>query len=771
MLRSVSVSKTGSTCMSKCLWIMVGFVLPLAALGQCSRDPSPRKKVALVLEGGSAFGLAHVGVLEWLDENHIPVDCIAGTSMGAMLGGMYAMGYSPAEIHKTVATTDWDAVLYDRIDYQDLAFSRKQDARTYPNTLAFGFREGFRLPESFNAGHRVGLILDDITQPYWKLQSFDDLPIPFRCVATDLAAVPNRADRLLNNPHVFRDGSLSFALRSTMALPGFFSPVHDRENKTVYIDGGVLENLPVEVARKMGADIVIAVHLRTRPFDPTKPISFIDVLGNTILVITSTNEVKSLFTLTESDVEINVDVSRFVSADYDKYKELMQQGRKAIEQDSVGKKILALRLDDAAWDELAQRRLARKPPAFSQDKVQDVAVDTEDSGMAEAISQGLSKYKGRPFDAAQARRLQTDLNRLVGTGRFARLGYRMVERDSQKVLEISATRRDYSFAVIKPVIAIDGSDYQNPLFVLGARLTAFDVGGPGSEWRSQLLLGSRYGLSSEYDWPIRPFSRFFFAPQATADSSPLNIYRDQDLLARNQLRKLSGALDLGFDISRNAQIRVGYEGGGLKLSHILGNAALLPFSSGHFGTTSFKFAFDRLRFGLRKLEAPVVPRDGAEFDASFQWHDSWLGASDHFATAESDAAAFKSVNAAGSLYVKGSGGSTLGFTNNGLPSFSLGGPLRLAAYGSNEFLTNQYFYGSAGYVHKVYKLPSLLGGNIYLTAAYEIGKPYGIPGAPSLPMDGVAGVLLDYAFGPLFLGGAGGESGHRKFFFYLGRWF
>ena len=140
------------------------------------------------------------------------------------------------------------------------------------------------------------------------------------------------------------------------------------------------------------------------------------------------------------------------------------------------------------------------------------------------------------------------------------------------------------------------------------------------------------------------------------------------------------------------------------------------------------FAFDRLSFSLRKLEAPVVPRDGAEFDSNFQWHDSWLGASDHFPSAESHLALFKSVNKAGSLYVKGSGGSILGFTNNGLPVFSLGGPQPLAAYGENEFLTNQYFYGSAGYVHRVYRLPSLLGGNIYLTGAYEVGKPYGMPG-------------------------------------------
>jgi NTE family protein len=121
--------------------------------------------------------------------------------------------------------------------------------------------------------------------------------------------------------------------------------------------------------------------------------------------------------------------------------------------------------------------------------------------------------------------------------------------------------------------------------------------------------------------------------------------------------------------------------------------------------------------------------------------------------------------------MKAAAGSTLGFSNNGLPSFSLGNPLRLAAYGTNEFLTNQFFYGRAGYVHRVYASESVLGGGIYVTGSYELAKPYGIPGAPTLPMDATAGVILDYAVGPIFLGGSVGESGHRKLFFYLGKLF
>lgn len=147
------------------------------------------------------------------------------------------------------------------------------------------------------------------------------------------------------------------------------------------------------------------------------------------------------------------------------------------------------------------------------------------------------------------------------------------------------------------------------------------------------------------------------------------------------------------------------------------------------------------------------------------------GATHHFPTAEIDGSLFKSVNREGSVYLKASSGSTLGFINNGLPSFSLGNPTRLAAYGTNELLTNQYFYARTGYIHRVYNSESLLGGGIYVTGSYELGKAYGLPGSPVLPMDATAGVILDYAVGPIFLGGSVGEGGHKKLFFYLGKMF
>ncbi len=756
-------------------WLALSLLLsPLAVPAQTESHPAPRKKIGLVLEGGGALGLAHVGVIQWLEENHIPVDYIAGTSMGGLIGGMYAMGYSPAEIQNTVGLIDWDAVLYDRIDYDNLAFRRKQDRRTYPNLLAFNVRKGFRLPEGVNAGHRVGLILDNITRAYSNLKSFDDLPIPFRCVGVDMigggveifGGPPGNAPAKEPAHH---QGSLNQALRSTMSIPGFFSPVRAGVNR-LYVDGGVLDNLPVQVAQDMGADIVIAVHLDTGSFDPRSDISLLDVVFRSVAVVISTNEKQSLARLNKEagDMEIDVPVAHYRNTEYEKHDRLEKTGYNATKQNM--EKLLALRIPPEEWaryqeakDQKNLRKLAQPLKPASQEVV------AADPALGAAVKHGISDYTKQPFEEKQAQHLEQELDRLMGTERFASLGFRLEQYDGQPRLVVTANKRD-SGAVVAPVLAIDGSDYRSPIFTVGLRTTLLDVGGAGAEWRTDALLGSQYGLASEYYRPFRSFSPWFFAPQIKAETLPFDVYNRLTHIAAFQLRTISGAFDLGYNFSRDAQLRIGYEGGAIKLSRTIG-APVFPFSSDRIGTTTARFSLDKLKFALHKLEAPVVPRQGMEFESKFEWHDGWLGATRHFPTAEADLSFFQPVKSAGSAYLKTSSGSTLGFINNGLPSFSLGNPLRLAAYGTNELLTNQFVYARTGYIHRVYSSDSLLGGGIYVTGSYELAKVYGVVNAPYLPMDATAGVILDYAVGPIFLGGSMGESGHKKLFFYLGRLF
>lgn len=869
--------------MSKFVLTFITLLVPLANLAQtstdsslpCKKDVTGRASIGLALEGGVALGVAHVGVIKWLEENQIPVDCIAGTSMGGLIGALYSMGYTPRpdsrfyekDINVFLSGLDWDGIFYDQTEYGNLTFMRKEDRRIYPTLLEFRFNRGLRLPEGLNAGHRVGLIFDRLAWPYSKLESFDGMGIPFRCVATDIT----RSKSDVFGKDVFvkdvgKEGTLSEALRSTMSLPGFFNPVHQQIDgkERIYVDGGLLQNIPTKVLKEMGADIVIAVHLKSAQIDSTSDLSFLDVVSNSLSVITAANENTSLDDLTAMDRCITVNLEEFKSTDFLKWEKIRNKGEtdarmsfaRCKKPQEPGQRrccgdptpFSGIQLPCSKWEEYKHRRMERRcaasglckdewgeeeykdrrknrsatglckeereedeephikplgltahyvrisisstdePDSARRNSATTAQQKQKDAALGEQIRQGLSckqRDKGAPgdydcpkyvkaegsFGDEEAKRLEQQLNRMVGTGRFERLGYHMrSDEKGASYLNITVSSRESAPVVLKPVVAIDGSHYTNPIFALGARFSKFGIGRAGSEWRGEVLLGSRYGASTEFYQPIfTSFSPWFIAPRATAESAPFNIYHDQDQLAHYQLRTISGGLDLGYNFSRSAQLRLGYEGGGIKLSRLLG-ASIFPFSSDRMGTTSLKFTFDRLKFSLYRLEAPVVPRNGVEWTSAFQWHDGWLGATNHFPTTTADLGLFKSVNQYGSIYLKADGGSTLGYVNNGLPSFSLGGPLRLAAYGTNELLINQYLHGSTGYVHRLYRFEAL-GGAIYATASFEIAKPYGLPGAPTLPKDGTAGVILDSMIGPLFVGGSVGDHDHRKFFFYLGRLF
>src|ERR1700720_3096591 len=262
---------------------------------------SPRPRIGLVLEGGGALFLAHIGKIKWLEEKCIPVDMIAGSSMGALVGGTYATGESPDQIANLISSIKWHEVLRGVTRYKDLSFRRKEDRQDYPNAFEFGLKQGAQFPSGFNSGQQVGLILDHVGLPYSEMKSFDELPIPFRCVATDLVA---------GDSYVFDHGSLAEAMRASMSLPAFFTPV--RERNRVLVDGGLVNNLPVDVARQMGADIVIAVHLALPRLDPNAPLSSVTVLQRSANVSIAVNELRSM---EDADILLKADAERFTMTD------------------------------------------------------------------------------------------------------------------------------------------------------------------------------------------------------------------------------------------------------------------------------------------------------------------------------------------------------------------------------------------------------------------------------------------------------------------------
>jgi NTE family protein len=723
-------------------WLLTLFLLiNILAVPQDHTPVSKHPKLGLVLEGGAALGLAHIGVLQWLEEHRIPISYVAGTSMGGLVGGIYATGNSPASIRETVDGIDWNEVLRGKIPYQDLSFRRKQDAEQYPNGLEFGIKKGVRFPEGFNSGHQVGLILDRISLPYSEMKSFDDLPIPFACLATDLVS---------GKEHVFRQGSLARALRATMSLPGIFTPV--RTDDSVLVDGGLLDNLPVDVAKAMGADVVIAVHLQAKPLAAKESLSSFGVLGKSISVVVAANELRSM---EKADILISVPLGEYGSSDYQKDDAIIRQGYEAAAAKATI--LSAFSVDEASWrDYLAQRDARRKEAPIPQ----FVEVTGTKPALSKEIEQKLSGNLGKPVDSAD---LDRQLTYLSGAGRYSRVGYRMVEKNGQQGLLVVADEKEYGPPIIRPLLVIDGSDYNRWQFLIGARVTFLDVGGFGSEWRNDVTLGSEHSVRSEFYRPFGESLRWFVAPQAFARNTQENFYKGNTEIAEYRKRQAGGAFDVGYTFSRSSELRIGYEVAQEKFSPTVG-AATFGTLDGRVGTTS-------LRYNRLGRDNPIVPSKGLDVHFRTQWYDANPGASTGFPLAETQLAFFKPISRPASVFFSAAGGTTFTYHQTGVPPFLLGGSQNLVAYGGNEFLTNQYFLFKAGYIRKLWDLPPLLGDKIYAVGTYEIGKVYDVPNVSSLPTDVSGAIVVNSLFGPILVGGAYGATGHHKFFFRVGRVF
>ncbi|PWT88180.1 MAG: patatin [Blastocatellia bacterium] len=706
------------------------------------RTPTPKHpKIGLALEGGAALGLAHIGVLQWLEEHRIPVSYIAGTSMGGLVGGIYATGNSPGDIRDIVDAIDWNEVLRGQVPYRDLSFRRKQDAEQYPNGLEFGIKNGIRFPEGFNPGHQVGLILDRIALPYSEMNTFDDLPIPFACLATDLVS---------GKEFVFRQGSLARALRATMSLPGIFTPI--RTDNSVLVDGGLLENLPVDVAKKMGADLVIAVHLQTKPLVAKEPLSSFGVLGRSVSVVVAANELRSI---EKADVLISVPLQEYSSSDYEKNDEIIRLGYEATA--SKAALLSAFSIDEVSWRSyLAQRDARRKSipvPEFVQ-------VTGTTPALSKDIEQKMSGNLGKPVDKAN---LDRQLTYLTGVGRYSRVGYRMIEKNGEQGLLIVADEKEYGPPIIRPLLVIDGSQYNNVQFLIGARITFLDVGGFGSEWRNDVTLGSEHSVRSEFYRPFGETLRWFVAPRAYAQNVQTNFYKGNTPIAEYRKRQGGGALDFGYTFSRGSELRIGYEAAQEKFSPSIGSAT--------FGTLEGRVGITSLRYDRLGRDDPIIPRSGLDVHFRSQWYDANPGAQSGFPLAETQLSFFKPLNKSSSVFSSAAGGTTFTYHQTGFPPFSLGGSQNLVAYGINEFLTNQYFLFKAGYIRQLRELPPLLGDRIYAVGTYEIGKVYDMPTVSSLPTDVSAALVVKTLFGPVLVGGAYGATGHQKFFFRIGRVF
>ena len=725
---------------------LLNFAMSAQSSEQVTAPVAKRPTLGLVLEGGGALGLAHVGVIQWLEEHRIPVSYIAGTSMGGLVGGVYATGRNAHEVLEVVDSIHWNQVMAGQTPFDDLSFRRKQDARDYPSTLEFGARKGLQMPAGFNSGQEVSLILDRVALPYSQIKSFNDLPIPFACVATDL---------VYQEEHVFRDGPLDLALRSTMSLPGIFTPVS--VDGHIYVDGGLMNNIPVSVAKSMGADIVLGIHLQTAPLKPDATLSSFAVLGESIEAVIAANERRAM---SQADIIVSVPLQKYTSLDFNDAETIIKIGYAAAAANAD--KLMPLSVDEASWQKYLSERDARRRKAETPTFVNVAGVPPN---IAQPIAAQFSDVVGKPVDTAL---LDQNILDLVGTGPYSVVNYSMVQKNGEPGLLLEATPKPYSPPIIRPLILIDGASYDNVFFSIGARITFLNFGGYRRELRNDVIFGSQYGIASEYYRPFTPTSNFFIAPRASYNNAQFPLFDGNTLLALYRNRTALGGLDFGYALGRSAELRLGYEGGYQKLSPEIGNSNVLPNISGATGDF-------RLKFSLDTFDQPVVPRKGYGIQFFTKYYNENPYAPHGFPVSELESLNFFKISKPSSVFLNGFGGTSYGF-NTGIPPFDLGGVTRFVAFGTNELITDQYFLFQTGYIRKLKELPPLLGSTIDFLGMFEVGKTYqlpfpGAPKPPYLPGDVVGALIVNTIFGPVEVGGAVGDYGHSKFFFQIGRIF
>lgn len=702
-----------------------------------------RPKIGLVLEGGGALGLAHIGVLTWFEDHHIPVDYVAGTSMGGLIGGLYSTGQRPEEIRALAKSIDWDKTLNGVAALRDLGYRRKEDRLEFPNRLKFGLKGGVSAPGGLNGGLEIGLILDRAVLPYFDLRSFDDLPIPFRCVATEMVS---------GTQTIFDRGSLALALRSTMSIPAVFAPVKD--GAKFYTDGGALNNLPVDVAKAMGADIIIAVYLDQGAADLKTFNSLLGVARRNISIMIAANEIRSM---QQADVLLSADLKGFGSLDFGKSEEMFPKGVEAAAK--KGALLERFALNDADWQaHLAAREARRRMRVPAPRFISVIGAKPEAQASVELA---LASRVGQPIEPAT---LESDLRKLTSIGYFDSLGYNIATREGTEGIEIRATEKSYGPPFLDIGVNIDGSDTKDIRFGLSARVTLMDLGGYRSELRLEGIFGAQNGARVEYFRPFSKSSRWFIAPRAYAFDRGFDVYSNQLRISQYRVHESGLGVDLGFSLSRYAELRVGqaldWEGSKLVIGQ-----SLVPNGTSRRGISSAHFRY----YGQDDV---VIPHRGITIQSDYNYFSSGP-ASGGYSTATAKVAFFKPVSVKGSAFVQAAGGSAFGARGLGGDSFALGGPLTLGAYGRNELLGNQFYLLQGGYVHEVMKLNPLIGDGLYAVGLFEAGKVYAplLPGTPRNPMDASGALVVKTAFGPVFVGGSLGSSWRAKWYFGLGRVF
>ncbi len=526
---------------------LAALVLALAMFAAALRDSraqetqsSARPRLGLVLAGGGAKGGAHVGVLKVLEEMRVPIDCIAGTSMGALVGGGYASGIPAAELEIFVTTINWGKVVgsQGRRDLEPI--EQKRAGATYSNEFEFGITsDGLTLPGGLVNTSNIEDLLRSYVATARLQDQFDKLPIPFRAVATDMVT-----GRMV----VLKDGDLATAMRASMAIPGAFAPVVI--DPWILNDGGLVRNIPIDVARDLCADRVIVVNLVEPDIDPKRLRSATQLLSRTMDVMIEANETLQLQTIRPGDVRIDVAMGDITTADFERVPDTIPLGEAATRAKAAELAVFAV--PEAQYTAWRQR-------VTQSQQFEARLADVRFEGLERVNPQFLASREGlKPGELADATKISSEAQRMAALQEFDSVGYRLDGDPANPTLTWLPREKNWGPDYLKADLGLYTSADGDLTFTLYGRHTRTWVNPLGAEWRNELQFGGDSLVATSFYQPLDVSHRFFIEPRAAYSIEFENIFLNDERVARYKFEDAIAQLDVGVNAGRYAQARLGY---------------------------------------------------------------------------------------------------------------------------------------------------------------------------------------------------------------------
>jgi len=726
--------------------ICTASTLQLATAAQAAentvRPGAPR--IGLALSGGGARGLAHVGVIKVMEELRIPVHCVTGTSMGAIVAGTYASGISAADMEKAVLAANWDDIFRDKPPRAEIASRRKIDDYKTLFAPEFGVKDGgLAAPKGVVSGVSISAFFRELTGNAAGISDFDKLPIPFRAVAADIET---------GEAVVIDRGSVANAMRASMSVPGALAPVEF--NGHLLVDGGIANNLPIDEARRLCADVVIAVNISTPPLKRNEITSAVTVTSQLVNFLGKATVDQQLKNLSERDILIAPDLGNISAGSFKDAAKTIKIG-----EDAARKLTASLGRYSLPADQYAALRNQQITQRRELGTVAEVRFEGLQRTSPEVLHPMVASKPGEPLTEAQ---ISKDLRQIYGRGDFESVDYRIDQGPGGNVLVIQPREKDWGpdFLRFGLGLATDFQGENNFNLLVQYRKTSLNK--LGGELITEVQIGQNSRLFAEFIQPLEESGRYFVAPYAQIGQGSRGVFVGENRVAEYDARDMRIGFDAGMTLSTWGEARLGAVWRRIDAGVDTGLLTLPDIKENSAGPNAKVF--------IDQLDSAWFPRSGFRAIGTAYLADEGFGSDRAYKRLEGLFVGAKSW-AAHTFNLGFSGGTDLGSNMPAYDTFTLGGPLRLSGYRINEFSGRRMAYGRLMYYNRALPLPDLLGSGAYVGTSLEAGQirnrfdnlPYG-----GTIMSGSVFLAADTAMGPAYFGVGVGEAGRWSLYMMLG---